>query len=69
MENMIYGVTVTVRNTGHNREVCYYGVIGIKTKITRQGDMIYTFTFMHDGKVYNSQVVSSNWDTIIIKHT
>lgn len=68
MNGTFRNIKLTVRNTVDKRQVTYYGVTNIKMSVTKDGNVLYTITFIHDNKSYNAQINSKNWDALVILH-
>lgn len=68
MNGTFRNIKLTVRNTVDKRQVTYYGVTNIKMSVAKDGNILYTITFIHDNKSYNAQVNSKNWDVLVILH-
>ncbi len=68
MNSIFRSIKLTVRNTVNKRQVTYYGVTNIKMSVTKDGNVLYTISFIHDNKTYNAQVNSKNWDVLVILH-
>lgn len=68
MNSVFRNIGLTVRDTTRKRQVSYYGVTNIRMSDTKDGYVLYTITFTHDGKSYNAQINSKNWDVLVIHH-
>lgn len=68
MNSVFRNIGLTVRDTTRKRQVSYYGVTNIRMSETKDGYVLYTITFTHDGKLYNAQINSKNWDVLVIHH-